>query len=131
MLMDVYVSGSANIDRIMGRSRLLTNMFLDMKCLRIDVCALTEWDAALWVRSRIIGGTKTAGSLAKTALNLAERFTGEPFFSTSALVKAQATPAHGERAESEPPKPAAPLTWRHIEALETALSTGKRRSKES
>ena len=100
-------------------------MFLDMKCLRIDVCALTEWDAALWVRSRIIGGTKTAGSLAKTALNLAERFTDEPFFSTSALVKAQATPAHGERAESEPPKPAAPLTWRHIEALETALSTGK------
>ena len=125
MQLDVYAFGSTNVTRIMSRARLLDNMFMDLKCLKIDCRRMTEWDAALWVRSRIIGGTRTAGSLARTALNLAERFTDEPFFSTSALVKAQAAPAHGERAESEPPKPAAPLTWRHIEALEAALSTGK------
>ena len=125
MQLDVYASGSTNVTRIMSRARLLDNMFMDLTCLKIDWRRMTEWDAALWVRSRINGGTKTAGSLARTALNLAERFTDEPFFSTSALVKAQAAPAHGERAESEPPKPAVPLTWQHIEALETALTTGK------
>ena len=51
--MDVYVSGSSNVKRIEGRARLLMNMFMDMQALRIDVARLSEWDAALWTRSRM------------------------------------------------------------------------------
>ena len=94
MQMDIYVSGSQNVARIQGRARQLENMFLDMRCLRIQVGTLTDWDAALWVRSRVSAGTKSAGATARTALTLAERFTGEKFFAESALVKAQAVPKH-------------------------------------
>ena len=121
---DIYVSGSTNVARICGRATLLRNMFLEMECLRIDVTHLSEWDAALWTRSRVSSGTKTAGALARSALTLAERFTGEMFYATSSLVKCQAGPKHGERAASEPAKPAAPLEWNHIKALESAMDTG-------
>ena len=110
MLMDVYVSGSANINRILGRARLLTNMFLDMRCLRINVRNLSEWDAALWVRSRVSTGVKTAGATARTALALAERFTSEPFFADTSLVKAQAFSKMQTRSDSEQPNMAAPPT---------------------
>ena len=39
-------------------------------------------------------------------------------------MKSQAFPKHGERASSEPPKPARPLEWRHIEALESLIDGG-------
>ena len=67
--MDVYVSGSSNAGRIQGRVSLLTNMFLDFRSLRIDPANLTEWEAALWTRSRVNSGAKSAGSSAKTALS--------------------------------------------------------------
>ena len=124
MLMDVYVSGSTNINRIAGRARLLTNMFLDMRNLRIDVRSITEWDAALWVRSRVASGIKTAGASSRTALALAERFTSEPFFADSALVKAQAFPKMQTRADSEQPKMATPPTWKHVEAMERVITDG-------
>jgi len=99
-------------------------MFLEMECLRIDVRHLSEWGAALWTQSRVNSGTKTAGALARSALVIAERFTGEVFYASSSLVKAQAGPKHGERASSEPAKPAVPLDWSHIEALEKAIEMG-------
>ena len=115
MQLDVYASGSSNVARIAARARLLANMFMDMKCLQIEVTKVTEW---------LSGGTKTAGSSAKTALALAERFAAERFFADLPLVKAQASPAHDARAATEPPKPARPLTWRHIEALEATIVCG-------
>ena len=36
----------------------------------------------------------------------------------------QAVPTHGVRAASEPPKPACPLKWRYIEALEALIDGG-------
>ena len=101
MQLRVYACGSSNVARISARANLLTNMFLDFLNLRIDVARLTQWDAALWVRSRVNGGTKTAGSSARTALVLAARCTGEKFFEDSPLVKAQAFRKHGERAASK------------------------------
>ena len=71
--MDVYVSGSSNAGRIRGRVSLLTNMFLEFKSLRIDPANLTEWEAALWTRSRVNSGAKSAGSSARTAVSLAEK----------------------------------------------------------
>ena len=120
----VYTSGSTNAARIAARPNLLQNMFEDMIALRIDVAILTEWDAALWARMRVNSGTNTAGTLARTALELAERCTGELFFSKSPLVKAQAFPEHSIRTEAEPAKAATPPTWRHIEALEAAIVSG-------
>ena len=81
-------------------------------------------DAALWARTCVNSVTKTAGSLARTALELAERCAGELFFSKSALVKAQAFPEHSLRSEAEPAKAAMPPTWRHIQALEAAIVSG-------
>ena len=69
-------------------------------------------------------GTKTAGAVARTALDLAGRFTGEAFFAKSSLVKAQAFPKHESRSASEPVKTAVPPTLRHIESLESAILTG-------
>ena len=124
MVMDVYASGSQSIDRIAGRATLLRGMFLDMKCLRIDVRQVSEWDAALWVRSKVNGGTKTAGSQARTALVLAERFSDEQFYAKSALATAQAFPLLGDNAAAEPAKPAVPLLWHHIEKLEETVRYG-------
>ena len=121
MQMDIYVSGSTSVARTEGRVRLLANMFKDILCLRVDWKKLTEWDAALWVRSRVNGGTKTAGAMARTALSLAEKFTAESFFAQTDLVKAQAFPKIEARSSGEPAKPATPLTWKHIEALEWAI----------
>ena len=69
--MDVCSSGSTSVARFSARPNLLTNMFLDMINFQIDVERLTEWDVALWVRSRVSGGTKTAGQSSRTALELA------------------------------------------------------------
>ena len=69
-------------------------------------------------------GVKTAGRSARTALALASRCTDQQFFEDSPLVKAQAFPKHGARATSEPSKPARPLEWRHIEALESLIEAG-------
>ena len=55
MHLEVYTSGSSNVDRVMGRAALLRNMFQDMACLRIDVNRLTDWDAALWTRAKMCG----------------------------------------------------------------------------
>ena len=90
--MDVYVSGSSNAARIRGRVSLLTNMFLDFKSLRIDLANLTEWEAALWTRSRVNSGAKTAGSSARTALSLAEKFSGEFVYADSVLVRPRLFP---------------------------------------
>ena len=90
--MDVYVSGSSNAGRIRGRVSLLTNMFLDFKSLRIDPANLTEWEAALWTRSRVNSGAKSAGPSAKTALSLVEKFSGENFYDDLPSVRAQAFP---------------------------------------
>ena len=125
MLMDVYVAGSTSAQRVAARPRLLENMFMDLQVLRIDVTRLTAWDAALWVRSRVNSGTKTAGSMAKTALVLAERFTDVHFHAESALVKAQTFPTRKARASSDPPKAAVPLKWKHIEALEMTIVYGE------
>ena len=57
---DVYVSGSTSVARISGRATLLKNMFMDMQNLRIDVTRLSEWDAALWTKSRVNSGAKSA-----------------------------------------------------------------------
>jgi len=100
-------------------------MFQDMECLRIDVRALSEWDAALWVRARVQCGTKTAGQYAKSTLILAEKVTGEKFHAASELVKAQASPLAGNKAAAEPPKPAVQPKWTHIMALEEAIKYGK------
>ena len=100
-------------------------MSLNFQALQIDVRRLTKWDVALWVRSRVNNGAKTAGSTAKTALALAERCTDEVFHANSSLVKAQAAPAHEARASADPPKPAAPLKWAHLEGLEAAILYGK------
>ena len=124
ILMDVYASGSASATRIAARAPLLENMFLDFVALGIDVRNFSDWDAALWARSRVNSGTKTAGSMAKTALILAERFTGEFFFADSPLVKEQVRPLMETRASSDPPKPAIPLKWHHVEALETTIKYG-------
>ena len=124
MHLEVYASGSSNVDRIAGRATLLRNMYQDMTNLRIDVTQLTAWDAALWTRSRVRGGAKTAGAMARTTLQLAERFTGNEFFSNSSLVRAQAFPKNAMRETSEAPKSATPPTWEHIEALESAITTG-------
>ena len=97
---------------------------MDMTNLKMDITRLTEWDAALWTRSRVNDGTKTTGSSARTALQLAERFTGERFFSESALVRAQAFPKSAAREASEAPKSATPPTWKHIEALERTTGMG-------
>ena len=123
--MDVYVAGSTSVQRVAARPRLLENMFLDLQALQINVKRLTEWDIALWVRSRVNCGAKTAGSTATTALVLAERCTDEIVYANSALVKAQATPAHEARASADPPKPAAPLKWAHVEGLESAILYGE------
>ena len=125
MLMDAYVAGSTSSQRVAARPRMLENMFLDFQALRIDVLRLTKWDVALWVRSRVNNGTKTGGSTAKTALALAERCTDETFYSSSSLVKSQAALSHEARASADPPKPAAPLTWAHLEGLEAAIVYGK------
>lgn len=122
--LDVYASGSANIDRIAGRATLLRNMFMDMINLKMDIARLSAWDAALWTRARVNDGTKTAGSSARTALQLAERFTGERLFSESALVKAQAFPKSAAREASEAPKSAFPPAWKHIETLESTIAVG-------
>ena len=111
MHLDVYASGSSNVDRIVGRAILLRNMYQDLANLRIDVTQLTDWDAALWTRSRVKGGTKTAGALARTTLQLAGRFTGNVFFWNSSLVRAQAFPKNAARETSEAPKSAIPPTW--------------------
>ena len=124
MQMDVYASGSASIVKIEGRARLLENMFMEMIGLQIDVKAMSEWDAALWVRSRVIAGAKTAGATSRTALALAERFTAEPFFAESTLVKSQAFPKIEARAASEPPKQAIAPTMKHVKALEAAIVGG-------
>ena len=121
---DVYVGGSASIVRIAARTGLLKNMFLDFVSLKISLTNLSEWEAALWVRSRVMGGTKTAGRNARACLALAARCTGERFFEDSALVKAQAAPRYGARAASDPPVPAIPLEWRHIQALEKVIEEG-------
>ena len=71
MHLEVYASDSSNVDRIAGRATLLRNMYQDLVSLRIDATRLTDWDAALWTRSRVKGGTKTAGALARTTLQLA------------------------------------------------------------
>ena len=83
--LSVYVSGSANAARIAGRPTLLRNMFQDMLALRIVVSKLTEWDAALWTRSRVNSGTKTAGAVARTALDLAENEPARRFSRSPAL----------------------------------------------
>ena len=124
MQMDIYVSGSQNVARIQGRARQLENMFLDMRCLRIQVGTLNDWGAALWVRSRVNAGTKSAGATARTALTLAERFTGEKFFAEPALVKAQAVPKHALRAASEPPEQAPPPPFSHVEVMEAVVTDG-------
>jgi hypothetical protein len=110
---------------VAARPRMLKNMFLDFQALQIDVRHLAEWDIALWVRSRVNGGAKTAGSTARSALMLAERCTDENFYAESALVKSQAAPAQEARASADPPKPASPLKWGHIEGLEGAIMMGK------
>ena len=92
--------------------------------MRIDVTQLTDWDSALWTRSKVNGGTKTAGALARTTLQLAERFTGNAFFWNSSVVRAQAFPKNATRETSEAPKSAIPPTWDHIESLESAITTG-------
>ena len=125
MLMNVYAAGSTSSQRVAARPRMLENMSLDFQALQIDVRRLTKWDVALWVRSRVNNGAKTAGSTAKTALALAERCTDEVFHANSSLVKAQAAPAHEARASADPPKPAAPLKWAHLEGLEAAILYGK------
>lgn len=122
--MDVYASGSANIDRIAGRATLLCKIFMGMINLKMGITRLSEWGAALWTRPRPNDGTKTAGSSARTALQLAERFTGERFSSGSALVRAQAFPKSAAREASEAPKSATPPTWKHIEALESTITMG-------
>jgi hypothetical protein len=103
-------------------------MSLNFQALQIDVRRLTKWDVALWVRSRVNNGAKTAGSTAKTALALAERCTNEVFHANSSLVKAQAAPAHEVRASADPPKPEAPLKWAHLEGLKRPFFTARRRS---
>ena len=128
MLMDVYVAGSTSSQRVAARPRMLENMSLDFQALQIDVRRLTKWDVALWVRSRVNNGAKTAGSTAKTALALAERCTDEVFHANSSLVKAQAAPAHEARASADPPKPEAPLKWAHLEGLKRPFFTARRRS---
>ena len=66
-----------------------------------------------------------SGSSARIALTLAGRFTDENLFTDFALVKAQAFPTHETRASAEPPKAALPLTYKHIEALESAIRCGE------
>jgi len=125
ILMDGYAAGSSSVARVAGRASLLRGMFLDMQCLGIDVRRLTAWDAALWVRSRLNGGKKTAGANAKTTLGLAEMCTDEKFFACATLVKNQAFPLLGEHASAEPAKQAVPLKWKHVEALEAAIRYGR------
>mgnify|MGYP003324326614 CR=1 FL=1 len=56
---------------------------------------------------------------------LAERCADEVFYAGSQLVMAQANPTQEARASADPPKPAAPLKWTHLEGLEGAIRYGK------
>jgi hypothetical protein len=122
--MDVYACGSTNVKSINGRAALVRGMFLDFIILKIDIVKLTEWGAALWVRSRVNSGTKTAGRYAISTLAFVAQCTGENMFHKTPLVVTQSKPRHGSRAASEPAIPARPLLWRHTTALEETIVLG-------
>ena len=122
---DVYAMGSSNVARIASRAPQMRRLFLDFESLGFIVATLSEWQAATWVKSRVSGGTKTAGSVAVASLSFLERCTGNASHHGSALVKAQARQGIGPLAAGEPPAPAVPLEWLHIEALEHAIGTAR------
>ena len=70
----------------------------------------------LWNENCWMFGPNGAGACGKVH--------GRKVFEDSALVKSQVFPTHGVRAASEPPKPARPLEWRRIEALEALIDGG-------
>ena len=101
---DVYRRGSRSHVAVARRGAQIEAFFLDMKVFGWDPSRLTVFQVATWIRSRLNGGTKTAGRIAKQTLQLVAEATEYALHCKDPLVLSQVTAVHSNCSAHDPPK---------------------------
>jgi hypothetical protein len=103
-----YRMGSRSARVVAQRARAAESFFLDARAFRWQVQALTLFHVATWVRSRSVGGTKTAATRAGATLRVVQWATDWHLHLDQPLVQGQVKPSPS--ASDEVGKPIAAAT---------------------
>ena len=98
---DLYIGGSRSAAAVRRRATAARSFFLDIQALGWQLADVDAWRAASWVKSRVVTGLKTAGSMASATLKFVGSTTGNYLHHDHALVIAQsrASPQAGRTRE--------------------------------
>ena len=103
-----YRMGSRSARVVAQRARAAESFFLDVKVCRWEVGALSPFQVATWVRSRCVGGAKSALARASSTLRVIKWATDWRFHLDHPLIQGHIKPSPDASDEKE--RPATALT---------------------
>ena len=86
---DVYLDGSRSLEAVARKAKLAKAFFRDCETFRWMLKDFDAWRTAAWVKGKVCGGQKSAGSSAIATLRLVGAATGTNTFALHTLVRGQ------------------------------------------